>query len=323
MAPSLMRKFDRDFAGSFVACPSNGEVTYKDIVAQGDQAPLHAWRDGHGDHLSIGDEPPQVQVDCLAGEALGDNLFEHWSGRVTLDNVCGPTEASTDCTTCPVTPPSITGVIGRPLANFGTYILDKQLRWCRGVQPGPAVIRTAQDAPAIVGFVELKKEALQKLEEDNESSKISVTELRPRLMRSKTRAALRCLARSPAAGVNFLMAVQAAGVVSKTFNVHIGLSKIYLRPTTCELGTLVVDGMDQDSRAIMEAEDADADFLTEVLPIKKKGIKPRLYIVHDTTGMATPLMRLGAFMPRSDKLSDNHNTNIHFMKPTYTQCISL
>lgn len=73
----------------------------------------------------------------------------------------------------------------------------------------------------------------------------------------------------------------------------------------------------------MEAEDADADFLTEVLPIKKKGIKPRLYIVHDTTGMATPLMRLGAFMPRSDKLSDNHNTNIHFMKPTYTQCISL
>ncbi|KIN95859.1 hypothetical protein M404DRAFT_295171 [Pisolithus tinctorius Marx 270] len=55
--------------------------------------------------------------------------------------------------------------------------------------------------------------------------------------------------------------------------------------------------MGKDSRVIMEAEDADADFLIEFLPIKKKGIQPRLFIVHDITGMATPFMRLGAYMP--------------------------
>ncbi|KAF9241407.1 putative nonribosomal peptide synthetase [Melanogaster broomeanus] len=100
-----------------------------------------------------------------------------------------------------------------------------------------------------------------------------------------------------AVGLNSLMAVQAAGIVSKTFNVHIGLNNIYLRPTIRELGNLIVDAMGQDSRAIMEAEDADADFLIEFLPIKKKGVHPRLFIVHDITGMATPFMRLGAFMP--------------------------
>ena len=55
--------------------------------------------------------------------------------------------------------------------------------------------------------------------------------------------------------------------------------------------------MGKDSRAIMEAEDADADFLIEFLPVKKKGVKPRFFIVHDITGMATPFMRLGAYMP--------------------------
>lgn len=60
---------------------------------------------------------------------------------------------------------------------------------------------------------------------------------------------------------------------------------------------MIVDAMGQDSRAIMEAEDADADYLIEFLPIKKKGIRPRLFFVHDITGIATPFMRLGAYMP--------------------------
>jgi thioesterase domain-containing protein len=47
----------------------------------------------------------------------------------------------------------------------------------------------------------------------------------------------------------------------------------------------------------MAAEDSDDDFLIEFLPIKKKGIHPRMFIVHDVTGMATPFMRLGAYMP--------------------------
>ncbi|KAL4070678.1 Alpha/Beta hydrolase protein [Scleroderma citrinum] len=86
------------------------------------------------------------------------------------------------------------------------------------------------------------------------------------------------------------MAVQAAGVVSKTLSVHIGLNNIYLRPTICKLDTLIVDAMGKDSCAIMEAEDIDADFLIEFLPIKKKGVKPCFFIVHDITGMATPFM---------------------------------
>ena len=47
----------------------------------------------------------------------------------------------------------------------------------------------------------------------------------------------------------------------------------------------------------MAAEDSEDDLLIEFLPIKKKGIHPRMFIVHDITGMATPFMRLGAYMP--------------------------
>ena len=73
------------------------------------------------------------------------------------------------------------------------------------------------------------------------------------------------------------------------------------------MGTLIVDAMGKDSRAIMEAGDADADFLIEFLPIKKKGIKSRFFIVHDITGMATPFMRLGVYMPNEMyALGDKH-----------------
>ncbi|KIJ57996.1 hypothetical protein HYDPIDRAFT_34600 [Hydnomerulius pinastri MD-312] len=76
-----------------------------------------------------------------------------------------------------------------------------------------------------------------------------------------------------AVGLNSLVTVQAAGNVSKAFNVHIGLNNIYLRPTT--------------------------HFLIKFLPIKKKGTQPRVYIVtvHDIMGMATPFVRLSAFLP--------------------------
>ena len=46
----------------------------------------------------------------------------------------------------------------------------------------------------------------------------------------------------------------------------------------------------------MAAEDSEDDLLIEFFPIKK-GILPRIFIVHDITGMATPFTFLGAYMP--------------------------
>ncbi|KAH7918588.1 amino acid adenylation [Leucogyrophana mollusca] len=388
------------------------------------------------------DEYPTLETVVVAGEALGKKLIEDWSPLVTLRNMYGPTEASVDCTSCHVTSPSLTGVIGRPLPNCRIYILDKQLRptpigvegelyiggiqlargylnqpeltsaafiqnpfvageriyktgdialyrsdgnieYCgrsdrqiklRGqrielgeiedviakfpaVRRSAVVIRTVQDAPAIVAFIEFKSEVQEgeKVDEEKEALKVFVSERLPRFMYPSLIAVLPALPASRsgkidrnalkqmdlkafapdltndmgqpqsdvevelmsifskvlkvengsfgvshdlfAVGMNSLMAVQAAGIVSKTFNVHIGLNNVYLRPTIRELGNLVIDAMGQDSRAIMEAEDTDSDFLIEFLPIKKKGIQPKLFIVHDITGMATPFMRLGAFMP--------------------------
>ncbi|EIW85840.1 hypothetical protein CONPUDRAFT_80229 [Coniophora puteana RWD-64-598 SS2] len=385
-------------------------------------------------------EYPTLETIVVAGEALGKKLIEDWSPRVTLRNMYGPTEASVDCTSCHVTSPSLTGVIGRPLPNCRIYILDKQLRptpvgvegelYIGGIQlargylnqpeltseafiPNPfvpgeriyktgdialyrtdgnieycgradrqiklrgqrielgeiedviakfpavqrtaVVIRTVQDAPAIVAFVEFKQEVAERVDDEKEGLKIFVSERLPRFMYPSLIAALPQLPASRsgkidrnalkamdlksfapdltqdigtpqgdveielmnifskvlkidqnsfgvshdlfAVGMNSLMAVQAAGVVSKTFNVHIGLNNVYLRPTIRELANLVIDEMGQDSRALIEAEDTDADFLIEFLPIKKKGIQPKFFLVHDITGMATPFMRLGAFMP--------------------------
>ncbi|KAG6375737.1 hypothetical protein JVT61DRAFT_2583 [Boletus reticuloceps] len=370
------------------------------------------------------DEYPCLETVVVAGEALGKKLIEDWSGRVTLRNMYGPTEATVDCVSCHVTSSSLTGVIGRPLPNSRIYILDKQLhpspvgvegelyiggiQLARGylnqpeltanafipnpfvpseriyksgdiaqiklrgqrielgeiedtiakysaVQRGAVVIRVVQDAPAIVAFVEFKAEAQSQLEDHKEALRSFVAERLPRFMYPSLiavlphipasrsgkidRNALKQMDLTPftpdlkadmgsptgdveielmnifsktlkirnntfgvahdlfAVGLNSLMAVQAAGIISKTFNVHIGLNHIYLRPTIRELSTLIVDAMGQDSRAIIEAEDADADYLIEFLPIKKKGIQPRVFLVHDITGMATPFMRIGAYMP--------------------------
>lgn len=62
----------------------------------------------------------------------------------------------------------------------------------------------------------------------------------------------------------------------------------------------------------MEAEDADVDYLIELLPIKKKGVRPRIFIVHDITGMATPFMRIGAYMPNEMYATGDK----HFGSPT-------
>lgn len=318
------------------------------------------------------DEYPCLETIVVAGEALGKKLIEDWSGRVTLRNMYGPTEASVDCVSCHVDSSTLTGVIGRPLPNCRIYILDKQLRptpigvegelyiggiqlargylnqpeltsevfisnpfipgeriyksgdialyrtdgnieYCgrsdrqiklRGqrielgeiedtiakysaVQRGAVVIRTVQDAPAIVAFVEFKAEAQSQLDDHKEALKIFVAERLPRFMYPSLIAVLPRIPTSRsgkidrtalkqmdlveftpdlnadmgspmgdveielmnifsktlkvqngsfgvahdlfAVGLNSLMAVQAAGVISKTFSVHIGLNHIYLR----------------------------------------------------------------------------------------------
>ena len=150
-----------------------------------------------------------------------------------------------------------------------------------------AIIRTVQDVPAIVAFVEFNDVSEEHLEEEREALKVFVSERLPRFMYPSLIAVLPRLpssrngkidrnalklmdlkAFSPdlntdmgtpsgdvevelmnifskvlkvdhgvfgvnhdlfAVGVNPLMAVQAAGIVSKTFSVHIGLNNIYLR----------------------------------------------------------------------------------------------
>ncbi|KIJ58982.1 hypothetical protein HYDPIDRAFT_33641 [Hydnomerulius pinastri MD-312] len=70
------------------------------------------------------DEYATLETVVVAGEALGKKLIEDWSGCVTLRNTYGPMEASVDSTSCHVTSPSLTCVIGRPLSNCGIYISD-------------------------------------------------------------------------------------------------------------------------------------------------------------------------------------------------------
>ncbi|KAI8820281.1 putative nonribosomal peptide synthetase [Fimicolochytrium jonesii] len=98
-------------------------------------------------------------------------------------------------------------------------------------------------------------------------------------------------------GLNSLLAVQAAEAITKKFNVHVGLNNLYIRSSVHDLAAFIIDQLGRETRQIQEAEDSEQDFLIELLPIKKKGILPRLFIIHDVTGMATPFMRLGAFIP--------------------------
>jgi acyl-coenzyme A synthetase/AMP-(fatty) acid ligase len=156
-----------------------------------------------------------------------------------------------------------------------------------GVQRSAVVIRSLQDAPALVAFVEFKQEFDATVEDEKEALKLFIAERLPRFMYPSLIATLSQLPTSRsgkidrsvlkemdlksfapdlsqelglpqsdvesellsifsglfkmesdsfgvshdlfAVGLNSLMAVQAAGIISKTFNVHIGLSHMYLR----------------------------------------------------------------------------------------------
>jgi acyl-coenzyme A synthetase/AMP-(fatty) acid ligase len=156
-----------------------------------------------------------------------------------------------------------------------------------GVQRSAVIIRTLQDAPALVAFVEFKQQFEAAVEDEKEALKLFIAERLPRFMYPSLIAALPQLPTSRsgkidrsilkqmdlksfapdlsqelglpqsdiesellsifcrlfkmesdgfgvshdlfAVGLNSLMAVQAAGIISKMFNVHIGLSHMYLR----------------------------------------------------------------------------------------------
>ena len=116
-------------------------------------------------------------------------------------------------------------------------------------------------------------------------------------------------------GSNSLLAIQAAVAVGENLKLNIGLNNIYLRlvslscslsvllancfdrPTIRESSNVIIDAMGQDQRKIIATEDSEDEFLIEFLPIKKKGIHPRMFIVHDITGMAAPFMHLGVYKP--------------------------
>lgn len=155
------------------------------------------------------------------------------------------------------------------------------------VQRAAVVIRTLQDAPALVAFVEYNKQAQDHLDDEKEALKLFIAERLPRFMYPSLIASLPQLPTSRSGkidrsvlmnmdlkpfladlshemglpqsevetellaiflrlfkvdsdsfgvshdlfsvGLNSLMAVQAAGTISKTFNVHIGLNHMYLR----------------------------------------------------------------------------------------------
>ncbi|MFF2063026.1 amino acid adenylation domain-containing protein [Streptomyces sp. NPDC058200] len=81
------------------------------------------------DRLSPADFP-ELRVLVSAGEACSAEQAARWSGRVTFINAYGPTETSVCATLAPV-PAAATGrqpSMGRPIANFQTYVLDADLR---------------------------------------------------------------------------------------------------------------------------------------------------------------------------------------------------
>ncbi|KIJ63928.1 hypothetical protein HYDPIDRAFT_40894 [Hydnomerulius pinastri MD-312] len=187
------------------------------------------------------DDYSTLETVVVAGEALGKKLIEDWSGRVTLRNMYGPTESSFDCMSCHVTSPSLTGVIGRPLPNCHFYILDKQLR------PTPVGV----EGELYIGGIQLARGYLN----------------HPEL----TAAAF--IANPFVAGKRTYKTGDIALYRSDGNIEYCGLERRQRHadgPTIRELGRLIVDAMSQDSRAIMEAEDADADFLIEFLPIKRR-----------------------------------------------------
>ncbi|KAF9218618.1 acetyl-CoA synthetase-like protein [Gyrodon lividus] len=95
------------------------------------------------------------------------------------------------------------------------------------------------------------------------------------------------------AGMTSLMAIQAAGALFSTFRVHVSLRDIYARPTIRELADLISDTKFQDSLALPQGHSAEVQ---ELLPIKPAGTEPKVFFIHDVTGMAASLHRLAPFL---------------------------
>ncbi|KIK85335.1 hypothetical protein PAXRUDRAFT_831969 [Paxillus rubicundulus Ve08.2h10] len=104
------------------------------------------------------------------------------------------------------------------------------------------------------------------------------------------------------AGMSSLMAVQAAGALFNTFGVHVSLRDIYTRPNIRELANLISDMKSQGSLA-----QGDATEILEVLPIKLDGIEPKVFFIHDITGVAASFHCLARFLPNlSYAIQDRH-----------------
>ncbi|KIJ60828.1 polyketide synthetase [Hydnomerulius pinastri MD-312] len=94
------------------------------------------------------------------------------------------------------------------------------------------------------------------------------------------------------AGMTSLMAVQAAGGLFDTFGVHVSLRNIYTRPTIRELADLVTDMMAPG----FSTQDTSAAIL-DVLHVNQGGSGPKLFFIHDVTGMAGSFDRLAPYLP--------------------------
>ena len=66
----------------------------------------------------------------VAGEAIPDSLWQHLAetDRVVFYNIYGPTECTVNATTCEVVTHVTQPSIGRPLANYQIYLLDRNLQ---------------------------------------------------------------------------------------------------------------------------------------------------------------------------------------------------
>ncbi|KIJ16259.1 hypothetical protein PAXINDRAFT_155215 [Paxillus involutus ATCC 200175] len=93
-------------------------------------------------------------------------------------------------------------------------------------------------------------------------------------------------------GMTSLMAVRAAGTLFDTFGVRVSLRDIYTRPTIRDLSDLINDMKSKDSLAQVAAIE-----VLEVLHIKLDGIEPKVFFIHDVTGMSASFHRLAPFLP--------------------------
>ena len=92
-----------------------------------DLTPAHAAQLLDAGLLAPGRHRPRILT--LGGEAIGDALWQRLrgTGGITVHNFYGPTECTVDAVSCQVGDAD-RPVIGRPLRNLRTYVLDADLR---------------------------------------------------------------------------------------------------------------------------------------------------------------------------------------------------